>query len=416
MTATPSQSGGPPAPGSTESNVVDRLAAAGLGMFRSAAAVMAGVLPGEAQTEWRELENKLHAFEWFSFAGPRLGLDPSEPAPLARPAARAAALADAYSGLWAMEGLGYACARATGEDLAPRTLLAGGRAGVPATDSALGGGSLAGLAARAAVPLSTGSALAAAERLLAEVDQEERKRETVEQWWRAGEGEAKDGTAQGRDRAAGAEGADRELVRRWLERCRGAGHPGFPELVAEALGLVARTLLPWRLPRLNQLLAAADPALVEYLWHGAGRGLYFAPMHLPPWSGGCRRAFAKAHSEPPHAAGRRNAAAGLAWALTLVNVRSPEVAEASLAGCGVDPDAGQAIANGASSALLVWRQWAGADRLLDRFLAYHPAGVDRARRWRQLVLEPCSAALAGSPADLRAEGRLAALFRFQVAS
>jgi hypothetical protein len=318
-------------------------------MMRAGAAVMAGVLPDEAQAEWRELENKLHAFEWFRCAGPRLGLDAAAPAPLARPAARADALADAYTGLWAMEGLGYAGARA----------VAGGG----------GGDRFGALPARAVVPLSTGAALAAAELLLTEVD-------------RGGKGE-------------------------W-----GA----VPELVAEALGLVARTLDPWRLPRLDELLGAADPALAEYLWHGAGRGLYFAPMHLLPWSGGCRRAFAKARSEPPHAAGRRNATAGLAWALTLVNVRSPEVAEACLAGCGEEAGAEEAVANGASSALLVWRQWAGADRLLDSFLAHRPAAAGRALRWRRRVVEPSRAALAASPVDLIGEGRLASLFRFQGAS
>jgi hypothetical protein len=325
-------------------------------MMRAAAAAMAGVLPDAAQTEWRELENKLHAFEWFRCAGACLGLDAAAPAPLARPAARADALPDAYTGLWAMEGLGYAGARAA--------------AGAVATD---------GVPARSVVPLSTGAALAAAELLLAG-------------------------------------GADRERVRRWLARCRDAAVPGFPELAAEALGLVARTLDPWRLPRLDELLAAADPALAEYLWHGAGRGLYFAPMHLLPWSGGCRRAFAKARSEPPHAAGRRNATAGLAWALTLVNVRSPEVAEACLGGCGEEAGAEEAVANGASSALLVWRQWAGADRLLDGFLAHRPAAAGRALRWRRRVVEPCRAALAASPVDLLGAGRLAALFRCQGAS
>lgn len=353
-------------------DALDVAAATALRMMRAGAAVMAGALPDEAQTEWRELENKLHAFEWFSFAGARLGLDAAAPSRLAGPVARADALPDAYTGLWAMEGLGYAGARAAGADDLPLP----GRA--TAAGSGAAGDRLAGLPVRAAVPLSTGAALAAAERLLA--------------------------------------AAEQGVVRRWLDRCRDEAGPGFPELAAEALGLLARTLHPWLLPRLDELLAAADPALADYLWHGAGRGLYFAPMHLLPWSGGCRRAFAKARSEPPHEAGRRNATAGLAWALTLVNVRSPEVAEACLAGCGEEADVERAVADGVSSALLVWRQWAGADPLLDRFLAHRPAAPGRALRWRRRVIEPCRAALAASPAEPLGGGRLAALFRFQVAS
>jgi hypothetical protein len=345
-------------PGIPGSSVLDGVADLTLRMVRTAAGVMSEVVPAGGQTEWRELENKLHAFAWFTFAGRRLGAAPGEPVSLARQAPRAAGLTDGYTGLWAMEGLGYAGARA--------------------------GELAAGLPARAEVPLSTGSALAMAERLLADLER--------------------------------GQGPDQDLVARWFERCRDGRRPGFGELAVEALGLVARTLDPCRLERLDELLAAVDPTLTEYLWHGVGRGLYFAPMHLAPWSGACRRAFAKARGEPPRDSGRRNAAAGLAWAITLVNVRSPEVAAAALAGGEEDPGAEAAIANGAASALLVWRQWAGEDPLLARFLAHQPPDADRARRWRRRVLDPCRAALAGSARDLGRGDDLAGLFRFRVPS
>jgi hypothetical protein len=356
-----------------ETGVLKSFAATALGMMRLGADVMVGVIPGEAGMEWRELANKLHAFERFTFAGPRLRGDAAEPGPLSRQVERAAALPDAYSGLWATEGLGYAYPRAAAAAVLAREPLAAGRAGGV-------GGQPACLPARAVVPLSTGSALAVAEGLLAELE-------------RGG-------------------GTDRDRVRGWLERCRDDLPPGFQALAVEALGLVARTLHPWRLARLDDLLAAADPVLPEYLWHGAGRGLYFAPMHLPPWSGGSRRAFGKARGEPPHDAGRRNAIGGLTWALTLVNVRSPEVVEGALAAGGEDLGAAEAaIANGAASALLVWREWAGADDVLARFLDYQPAAAGRAEPWRRRVVEPCRQALAGATRDLRRGEDLAALFR-----
>ena len=89
----------------------------------------------------------------------------------------------------------------------------------------------------------------------------------------------------------------------------------------------------------------------------------------------------------------------MAWALTLVNIRSPEVVEAALASWDGSPGAGEAIADGASSALLVWRHWAGWDAWLARFLDYFPA----------------LPALPALP-DLRRRDQLAALFRFQVPS
>lgn len=325
----------------------ERIRATTLRMFRESAGIVGELVPGEGQTEWWELENKLQAFEGFS---------------VPRPPARE----DPYASLWRMEGLGHVRGQGAG-DVPPRDLLSADR--------------LAGLPAGAAVPLHTGSALAFAERLLADLD--------------------------------GRQASDRDLLWRWLDHCRDDFQPGYRTLAVEALGLVARNLSPCRLGRLDELLAAVDPVLTEYLWHGVGRGLYFAPTHLAPWSGACRRAFAKAESEPPHEAGRRNAAAGLAWALTLVNVRSPEVVEAALGSWGVSPGCRQAVANGVSSALLVWRHWAGWDPLLARFLGYQPQRPDRARQWDRRVLDPCRAALAGSPPDLGRRDHLAALFRFQ---
>lgn len=357
--------------------IADRLAATTLRLTREAASALSGLLPAEARTEWRELENKLHAFEWFSFAGPRLGLAGSAAPPLAEQARRATALADPFTGIWAMEGLGYAHARtartAAGRPLPPSGLLSAAR--------------LAGVPAAAVAPAHTGSALAVAERLLAELER-------------------------------GASGDDRVPVWRWLEQCRDDLRPGYAELAAEALGLVARQLQPCRLRRLDELLAAADAPLADYLWHGVGRGLYFAPTHLLPWSGGWDRAFAKACSEPPpprwRAAGQGNAVAGLAWALTLVNLRSPAVVEAALAGCGGSPDIDRAIAHGAAGALLVWRHWAGEDAWLARFLDHRPAAADRDREWRRRMVDPCRAALASFAGDLRRRDHLAALFRLQV--
>ncbi len=298
-----------------------------LRMTREAASALGELLPGEARTGWRELDNKLHAYEWFSFAGPRLTA-PGEaaPPPLAEQARRAAALADPFDGIWAMEGLGYAWARAAaGRFLPPRELDAERLASLPAA---------------ACAPVHTGSALAVAEGLLG---------------------------------ALGRGGDDRRLVRSWLDRCRDDLSPGYAELAAEALGLVARQLQPCRLRRLDELLAAA------------------------------RRP-----------AGEGNAIAGLAWALTLVNLRSPAVVEAAVAGCGGGPGVDRAIAHGAAGALLVWRQWAGAEAWLARFLDHRPAAADRGRRWRRRIVDPCRAALAGDAGDLRRRDHLAALFRLQV--
>jgi hypothetical protein len=157
-------------------------------------------------------------------------------------------------------------------------------------------------------------------------------------------------------------------------------------------------------------LAALAPVLAEYFWHGVGRGLYFAPTHALPNSGSHRRAFEKAWREPPDEAGRRNATAGLAWALTLVNLRHPEILAGALRRSG-DIGSAEAFANGVASAAVVWHEIVGRDEHLEAFLAYR--SPDLGGLWSDLVAGPCEEALQDSQLRLRQGFGLADLFRFQ---
>jgi hypothetical protein len=100
-----------------------------LRLLQQSAGIAGAVLPGDAGLEWRELANKLEAFEGFQRAG-RVG------ALLERPGL------GTYGSLWAAEGLGFAHAR-NGWAAGPR-----GRSAIPL------------------IPLQTGAALAFAGRLL----------------------------------------------------------------------------------------------------------------------------------------------------------------------------------------------------------------------------------------------------------
>jgi hypothetical protein len=329
---------------------------AALRLMQQSAAVVRMALPGEAGLEWRERANKLEAFECFQQAPALLGLAPGVAPPLDEQLRRAAALGT-YRAVWATEGLGYALAEsAWAAGRAPRRLLG-----------------LDGLPAHAIVPFHTGAALSFAGRLL-----------------------ATDGARSPADLA------------RWIALWEENARPGYGCIALEALGLVARNLYPYLLPRLGELLAAIDPVLAEYLWHGAGRGLYFAPTHALPHSGALGRAFDKARREPPDERGRCNASAGLAWALTLVNLRQPEILAGVLRRHGQELGSGAAFANGVSSAVLVWYDIVGLDSHLNAFLAHRPAP---AVLWRDLVVRPCEEALQHTYPQLRQGGGLAPLFR-----
>lgn len=337
---------------------------ASLRLLRQAPQAAGAALPGEAGRPWRELANKLEAFEHFQQVPALLGFCAGEGLALEELLRRASALGP-YRSTWATEGLGYAYAEsawAAGES--PRGLLSEER--------------LAVVPERAVLALHTGAALSFAGRLL--------------------------------EAHGAASPADLE---RWLALWEANASPGYRDLLVEALGLVARNLAPHLLPGLAERLKVIDPVLPDYLWHGVGRGLYFVPTHALPWSGAHGRALDKARREPPDEGGRRNATAGLAWALALVNVRDPEILVDLLASHGGEIACPEAFAHGVASALVVWHDAVGHDAHLEAFLAHRPAegGPALAARWDELVLAPCRQALRRAEERGRHDGALAALFR-----
>jgi hypothetical protein len=336
--------------------------AAALRLMQESAEAVHAALPGEAGLEWRELANKLEAFESFQQAPALVGLAPGAEPSLEAQLRRAAALGT-YRSVWTIEGLGYALAEsAWAVGRAPRRLFADAR--------------LNHLPAHAVVPLHTGAGLSFAGRLL-----------------------AMDGALSSADLA------------RWIAQWEENARPGYRCIAVEALGLVARNLHPHLLPGLGGLLGAIDPVLAEHLWHGAGRGLYFVPSHAVPYSGAAGRALEKARREPPDEPGGRNAIAGLAWALTLVNLRQPAILAGVLRRHLGEIGSTEAFANGVASAVLVWYDIVGLDSHLDAFLAYRPEGPAQAALWRDLVARPCEEALQHTYPRLRQSGGMAPLFR-----
>ncbi|RMH21990.1 MAG: hypothetical protein D6696_04380 [Acidobacteria bacterium] len=155
----------------------------------------------------------------------------------------------------------------------------------------------------------------------------------------------------------------------FARRCRRQAAPGYAGAVFESLGFVAWNLHPRHLAALDRALAEDDPVRRRYLWHGVGRGLYFSPLCAVP--GGTAVALARAALAPPFAAGRRNAVAGVAWALTLVNLPRPEsfAAAAAVAAPYLDRELAAAFGDGVASALALWHRVYGEEPTAGRFLA-----------------------------------------------
>jgi hypothetical protein len=177
---------------------------------------------------------------------------------------------------------------------------------------------------------------------------------------------------------------------RFAALCREAAPPELAGAAFEGLGLAVRTLRPERAGEIDRLL---PPDLQGLFWHGLGRGLYFAPSNAVPWGDPSGRTLRKALAEPAHRRGRRNAVAGLAWAMTLVDLRHPEIVDAFLVRCAerlAEPDA---WSHGVAGAVTLWSQHAGRDPLLERFLSHCAASP----AWETLVRVPAEAALRHAP-------------------
>jgi len=303
----------------------------GVGMAAASAAALSGLLPGSNRSRWLDLSNKLAAYRWFASADRFLG-DRRDKAGLARAVERVREL-DPYAAVWAMEGVGYHHALRGGEP--------GGKE----------------LAPHVRLPLHTGAGLARAEASL----------------------ESKAQFAM-----------DRVLSDFW-EECGSGARDGCNEVLFEALGLVSATLYPNRVSELARHPSAITEEQSALFWHGVGRGLYFSPISFLPLAEARQRVFTRALDWPTTDTGRQNAIAGLAWAVTLVNVRDPEAVFCWLVENADEIQSNHAFRNGATSALIVWLSVAPQDQYVEALGSYRPAHADQAfaELWQDTVVRAC---------------------------
>jgi hypothetical protein len=226
------------------------------------------------------------------------------------------------------------------------------------------------------------------------------------------------GMALAQDCLKGMDGKDASSRRKGLEKflseCRRGSREGYAGAAIESLGLVTRFVKGAKWMRtLDADLAALDDAAAGYFWHGAGRALYFSPPNFIPGFRSPWRAVAMALSEAPREDARFNLIAGLAWAVTLVNMRHPEVVEEFLQRHHSEiPTA--AFANGVAAATVMRFDISPQEPSLGRFRDYrpNPARLDPST-WSSCVSEPMHAAVKMYHPGLVRAGMLEAVFRYQ---
>jgi hypothetical protein len=322
-------------------------------LMQQSVEAMKPFVPGrQNRLAWQEFQNKLQAFYLFEHADSILRLPFNTYVPLDELMNRVSTL-EPFLAVWVAEGVGHhyadSCWKHNGT---PRNLL-------NAEQSAK-------LAPSLMTPLHTGMGLSFADAALRSVDLQNR----------SGAGIA-------------------EAVQSFVRLCRTNSQAGYVCAAYESLGLVARNLYPQTVNAIDHLLTEIDPELAAYFWHGVGRAIYFAPTRFLPDSSTFWQAVEISQREPPHMLGRLNALAGLAWALTLVNIRQPQIIEDLFRRYGDQLVASGGFSNGVCSSIMIWYDSAPTDPFLSAFREYKPDSSDsRAKSfWEEYVRRPCEDAL-----------------------
>lgn len=345
-----------------------RLGAAGL---RELTQISKLAIPDNASLAWAELKNKLEIFILVKNLPDKLNLPPAETGefvPLAELVPKAYSV-PAFQALWAVEGLGHYYADSYYAHYGnPQGLLLESEVQVPE---------------KSLLMLHAGMGLSFASRLLGNL--------TVD------------------DPSASETGA---AVAQFVDLCRKNARDGYLGAAVESLGLVTRDFYPELIELVPKQLQLIAPELMGFFWHGAGRALYFSREYFMPalttvWSGIDEEA--KAYPD------RQSAMAGLAWALTLVNMRQPAIMQHALPSYTQDASLVQAFANGVASSIIMRHDTTPEDPLVASFLQYppDPSNPRLAEAWMRNVSEPGQRGLQEFYPILKQNQDLDQVFRYQ---
>jgi hypothetical protein len=341
-------------------------------VMQQAAEVVKFLIPGgDTRLTWQEFQNKLQVFDLFEHVDVTLNLPSGFEVPLIDLVEKAEGLGP-YLAVWAWEGLGRYYTETHWEYRGtPQHLLTADH--------------VRSLPLRSLIPLHTGMGLSLADRLLATLKPQ-----------------------------SSADEID-TMLRQFMALCEHNSREGYMGAVLEALGLVTRLRYPQLVRIVDGRLSAIAPDVVGYFWHGVGRGLYFLPINALPCGRSTWRAVEMVHEEALHPVGWLNALGGLAWAVTLVNIRHPAILEAFLQRYGEALAGNDAFSTGVSAALMIWYDIEGNDPYLRAFLHHlpDPSHARLVQRWDSQVRGPSQEALQRYYGVLKARHGLGEVFRHQ---
>lgn len=202
-------------------------------------------------------------------------------------------------------------------------------------------------------------------------------------------------------------------IARFVALCRNSSRPGYTGAALESLGLATRTLYPNLIPMIDREIPAVDLELTGYFWHGVGRAMYFEPMNMLPSVNAPWRAVKRLEQDVPNERAYKNALSGICWAITVVNMRNPEVMEAFLRHHGELAERNDAFSNGLTSSLLMRYDTTRDGTNISPFIHYEPNEPEALATWKRLIAAPCEHALRNTYGQLKQTNSLEELFHYR---
>ena len=326
----------------------------------------------------RELRNKVEVFMLVANVADKIGLTEKPPyPPLAELAARCYELEN-YPTLWAVEGLGHYYGDTFWQrNEIPHGIMLEEHTGNIPTESLL--------------MLHAGIGMSFAQHLLQEVNH------------------------------LSPPSKIRRVVQQFIELCKENSRPGYAGAAIESLGLITRSgtfskdCQPMTMCQIvSRELAEIDQEAYAYFWHGVGRATYFLPIHFLPFYGSIGHATEMLLRFAPDDAARRNAIGGLAWGVTMVNIRHPEVIADWLKHYGEHLAIEEGFTNGVTSAIIMRYDTTPDETLAGNFFRYQPSNKEKqlVEWWKNNVAQPCEDALSYYHPALKKHQLLGNIFRF----
>ncbi len=205
-------------------------------------------------------------------------------------------------------------------------------------------------------------------------------------------------------------------LQRFHKECTSSSRPAYLGCALESLGLVTRHFYGHSMVlAVDRRLEAVDASLRGFFWHGVGRALYFSPENMVPSLSSPWPAVAMCDRLSPHELARENMIAGVAWGITMVNLKQPVVLEGLLRKHGAGFGDTDAFTNGVVSALMMRKDTTPDEAHIASLLAYEPPQGDSRLEalWNRIFKQSAVKALGEHYPAVKKNGRLGEIFRFQ---